>query len=354
MKEGNGDPSLVLFGENVTPNLHKIAREFVLLDNFYVNADVSADGHNWSTAAIASDYVQKLWPNSYGKRRDHYDYEGGEPAALPPAGYLWNNAHLAGVSMRNFGYWVTNKPQAGPDGVQIANVRDAQLAPVTDMRYRGFDLDYPDVDRAREFIRELAGFEQSGSMPQLIFMRMGNDHTSGLASGKIAPLSAAADNDLGVGMVAEALSKSRFWGETAMFVIEDDAQNGPDHVDSHRSPAYVVSPFARRHSVDSTMYNTTSVLRTMELILGMRPMTQFDAGARAMSSVFQNTPDLTSFAVEHPRTPLDTRNPVKAGGADTAQLDLHDADLNDDDEMNAQLWQAVKGTPAPAVAQVRK
>jgi DNA-binding beta-propeller fold protein YncE len=353
MKEGNGDNSLVLFGENVTPNLHKIAREFVLLDNFYVNADVSADGHNWSTSAIANDYVQKMWPNSYGKRRDHYDYEGGEPAALPPAGYLWTNAHLAGVTMRNFGFWVTNKTSAAPDGVQIENVRDATLAPVTDMRYHGFDLDYPDVERAKEFIRELNGFEQAGAMPQLIFLRMGNDHTSGLAAGKIAPLSAAADNDLGVGMVAEALSKTRFWADTAMFVVEDDAQNGPDHVDSHRSPAYVISSYVRRHSIDSAMYNTTSVLRTMELILGLRPMTQFDAGARVMSTVFQDKPDLTPFTAEQPRTPLDTRNPARPG-AGTAHLDLHDADLNDDDEMNAELWQAIKGKPVPVVAQARK
>ncbi len=353
MREGNGDPSLVLFGEKVTPNLHKLAREFVLLDNFYVNADVSADGHNWSTAAIASDYVQKLWPANYGRRRGHYDFEGGEPAALPPAGYLWNNAVLAGVSMRNYGYWVENRKQAGPDGAQILNVRDPALAPVTDMSYRGFDLDYPDVSRANEFIRELAGYEKSGALPRLVFIRMGNDHTSGLAAGKIAPLSAAADNDLGVGMVAEALSKSRFWSDTALFVIEDDAQNGPDHVDSHRSPAWVISAFTRRHLVDSTMYNTTSVLRTMEVVLNMRPMTQFDAGARVMTSVFGAVPDKTPFSAEKPLTPLDTRNPSGKGGEESAHLDLDDADRNDDNEMNAQRWKAIKGTPVPVAAAVR-
>ncbi len=351
MREGNGDPSLVLFGEKVTPNLHKIAHDFVLLDNFYVNADVSADGHNWSTAAIASDYVQKLWPNSYGGRRDHYDYEGGEPAALPPAGYLWNNAALAGVSMRNYGYWVENeKASTGP--VQIKAVLDPALKPVTDMNFRGFDLNYPDVGRAQEFIRELNEFSKSGQFPQLVFLRMGNDHTSGLATGKIAPLSAAADNDLAVGMVAEALSKSPFWKDTAMFVLEDDAQNGPDHVDSHRSTAYVISSFTRRRAVDSTMYNTTSMLRTMELVVGMRPMTQFDAGSRVMSSVFQSNADLTPFTAEKPRTPLDARNPP-FNGPDTARLDLHDADLNDDGEMNAQLWKAIKGGNAPVMASRR-
>ena len=351
IREGNGDPSLVLFGENVTPNLHKIAREFVLLDNFYVNADVSADGHNWSTAAIASDYVQKLWPANYGQRREHYDFEGGEPAALPPAGYLWSNATLAGISMRNYGYFVENKRDStAPDGIQVDQIRDQQLKPVTDLHYRGFDLDYTDVNRAKEFIRELTAYEQIGKYPALTFVRLGNDHTSGLAAGKIAPLSAAADNDLGVGMIIEALSRSRFWGDTAVFIVEDDAQNGPDHVDSHRSPAYVISPFVKRHQVDSTMYNTTSILRTMELILGMRPMTQFDAGARVMTTVFQAAPDVTPFSAEQPRTPLDTRNP-KRGGSDTAKLDLRDADLNDDNEMNDELWKAVKGSRTPVIAQ---
>jgi hypothetical protein len=189
-------------------------------------------------------------------------------------------------------------------------------------------------------------------MPQLLFVRMGNDHTSGLAPGKIAPLSAAADNDFGVGMLVEALSKSRFWSESAVFIVEDDAQNGPDHVDSHRSPAFVISPFVRRHQVDSTMYNTTSILRTMELILGIRPMTQFDAGATVMSAVFQMSPDTAAYTAEQPRTPLNVRNSVHAGsGAEArraAHLDLHDADLNDDDEMNAELWRAIKGKSASA------
>ena len=180
-------------------------------------------------------------------------------------------------------------------------------------------------------------------MPQLSFVRMGNDHTSGLEGGKIAPLSAAADNDQGVGLLVEAVSHSKFWPETAIFIVEDDAQNGPDHVDSHRSPAYVISPYTKRHTVDSTMYNTVSMLRTMELLLGMKPMTQFDANARAMSSVFQSNPSLEPFNADKPRTPLDDRNPPRAGTH--AHLDLRDADRVDDDEMNAELWQAIKGKP---------
>jgi len=243
MKEGNGDASLVLFGENVTPNLHKLAREFVLLDNFYVNSDVSADGHNWSTAAIAPDYVQKLWPNQYAGRRRLYDFEEQDPASLPPAGYLWTNAAAAGISIRNFGYMVDNKKDAPIGSDQIAAVRDPVLAKATNRRYRGFDLTYPDVERAKVFLDELAEYEKSGNMPRLIVMRMGNDHTNGITAGRLAPLSLAADNDYAVGMLVEGVSKSRFWASTVICVLEDDAQNGPDHVDSHRSPAFLISPW---------------------------------------------------------------------------------------------------------------
>ena len=245
-----------------------------------MNSDVSADGHNWATAAIAPDYTQKMWPNSYAGRRKHYDYEGGEPANTPPTGYIWTNALAAGVSMRNYGYFATNLPTAAPDGTQIAKVRDPALAPVTNMKYRAFDLDYPDVDRAKTFLADLAEFEKSGQMPKFIIMRLGNDHTYGTTPGKLGPLSLMADNDYALGQIIEGLSKSRFWASTAVFVTEDDAQNGPDHVDSHRSPAFVISPYVRRGAIDSTMYNQTSMLRTIELILGVRPMTHFDAGAR--------------------------------------------------------------------------
>ena len=351
LKEGNGDPTLVLFGENSSPNHHKLAREFVLLDNFYVNADVSADGHHWSTAAIANDYVVKLWPNQYANRRQLYDFEGQEPTAHPPAGYLWTNAAAAGVSLRNFGYWVENKRNAPAGAEQVARVLDPVLARSTNRFYRSFDTDYPDVDRARVFLGELSDDEKSGSMPRLTLVRLGNDHTSGTTPGKIAPLAAMADNDYALGLIIEAFSHSRFWATTAVFVVEDDAQNGPDHVDSHRSPAFVISPYVKRHRVDGTMYNTASVLRTIELLLGLRPMTHFDAGARPMTSVFESTPDLASYAVEKPRIPLDTRNPAGAPGARaSARMNFDEADAIDDDELNDILWVAIRrSTPPPPV-----
>jgi YVTN family beta-propeller protein len=348
MKEGNGDASLVLFGEQVTPNHHKLAREFVLMDNFYVNSDVSADGHNWSTAGIASDYVQKMWPNSYAGRRKLYDYEGQEPTALPPAGYLWTNAAAAGISMQNYGYFASNRKSPAAGQTQVEGVRDVVLRTVTNFAYRGFDLDYPDVERAKIFLQDLAEFEKNGQMPRLIFMRLGNDHTQGSTPGKKTPLSLVADNDYALGMIVEGVSHSRLWPKTAIFVLEDDAQNGPDHVDSHRSAAFVLSPYARRRAVDSSMYNTTSMLRTMELILGLNPMTQFDAGARPMHAAFQAAPDLAPYTAEKPRVALDERNPAASPtAARSSRLDFSQEDLADDNELNDILWLAVRGSPAP-------
>ena len=347
--KGESDASLVLFGENVSPNHHKLAREYVLFDNFYVNSDVSADGHHWSTSAIANDYVQKLWPSTYAQRRRHYDYEGGEPAALPPAGYLWTNAAAKGVTMRNYAYWATNKVPTPPDGVQVAAVRDPVLARVTNVNYHGFDLEYPDVKRVQTFLQDLAEFEKTDQMPSLLIMRLGNDHTSGTAPGKIAPLSSFADNDYALGMLVEAVSRSKFWKSTAIFVLEDDAQNGPDHIDSHRAPAFVISPYTRRGAIDSTMYNTTSMLRTMELILKLRPMTHFDAGARPMFNAFAGNAVMTPYEAEKPRIPLDARNPAASPTAARSQrLDFSEADLNDDDELNDILWRAIRGTEPPA------
>ena len=346
--KGESDPSLCLFTKNVGPNHHKLAREFVLFDNFYVNADVSADGHNWSTSAIANDFVQKLWPTNYAGRNKNYDFEGGEPAAYPPAGFLWTNAAAAGLSMRNYGYWVENKKEAGPDGVQIEAVRDPVLAKVTNMKYRSFDTDYPDVKRAQVFLDDLAEFEKSNQMPALMFLRLGNDHTSATTPGKIAPLSAFADNDYALGMMVEGVSRSKFWASTAIFVLEDDAQNGPDHVDSHRSPAFIISPYTRRGSIDSNMYNTTSMLRTMELILHLHPMTHFDAAARPMFAAFSQQPSLMPYQAEKPRISLEDRNPANSATASrSARLDFSREDLNDDDEVNDILWRAIRGTDPP-------
>jgi len=335
--KGNGDAALTLFDESAAPNHYKLAREFVLFDNFYVNADVSADGHNWSTAAIAPDFVQKLWPSNYGRRLKYYGFEGSEPANLPPAGYLWTNALAAGLTVRNYGEWLTGD-----------KIGDPAIEKITNKNYKGFDTDYPDVERAKVFLDDLRQFEASNAMPRLIVLRLPNDHTSGTTPGKIAPLSAFADNDSALGTIVEAVSRSKFWPKTAIFVLEDDAQDGPDHVDSHRSVLLALSPFTRRGIVDSSLYNTTSVLRTMELILGLRPMTHFDAGARPLGAAFASTPNSAPYVAEKPRISLTERNPEKsATAARSLGLDFSAADRADDDELNAILWLAIKKTEPP-------
>ena len=346
--KGNSDPALCLFDESVAPNHYKLARQFILFDNFYVNADVSADGHNWATASIAPDYTQKLWPNEYAGRRKKYDFEGGEPANSPPAGYFWTNALAAGISMRNYGHWVVNKPHAGPDGIQIAKVQDPTLIPVTNMKYRAFDLDYPDTDRVKTFLEDLKQFEESGNMPRLIMMTLPNDHTNGTTAGKLSPLALFADNDYALGQLVDGVSHSRFWSSTAIFVIEDDAQNGPDHVDSHRSPMLAISPYTQRGVIDSTFYNQSSILRTMELILGMKPLTHFDAGAHPLTSAFVSAPNDAPYSVERPRVSLTERNPASSATASrSAKMDFDEADDIDDDALNEVLWLAIKGTEPP-------
>jgi YVTN family beta-propeller protein len=300
LKEGDGDRTRATFGETVTPNQHKLAREFALLDNFYVTGDQPADGLQWSTAGIANDLVMKL-----GRLES-------QASAQPPAGYLWTNAASAGISLRNYGLLVRNAAGGTPgSGIQTAGVDDPVLSrlDVTNTLYRGFDPDFPDAERAKVFLADLAQFEKSGSMPKLLLMRLANDALSGTVSGKIAPASAVADNDYALGVVVDAVSHSTFWRSTAIFVLETDAQGGSDHVDSHRSPAFVISPYVKRRAVDSTMFNTVSMLRTAELLLGLRPMTHFDAGARPMTALFQATPDTTPYSVEKPRIRLDERNP---------------------------------------------
>ncbi|MBY0232744.1 MAG: beta-propeller fold lactonase family protein, partial [Gemmataceae bacterium] len=242
MKEGKGDPDLCLFPEKVTPNHHRLARQFVLLDNFYVEGEVSADGHEWSMGAYATDFVEKVWPLSYRgqeydtKKMSFYPSEGArDHIARPAGGYLWDRAKAAGVSYRSYGEWIANGAKRKEGGYEDSKARVKALEGHFDPRFRGYDLDYPDVKRAERFIEELKRFEKEGGFPQLTILRLPNDHTYGTRVGKPTPTAMVADNDLAFGMVVEAISKSRFWPETAIFVLEDDAQNGPDHVDCHRS-----------------------------------------------------------------------------------------------------------------------
>jgi DNA-binding beta-propeller fold protein YncE len=356
---GNGEPELCLFPEWVTPNHHKLAREFVLLDNFYVDGEVSADGHEWSMGAYATDFVEKVWPLGYrGSPRNTFGYpaEGAmDQIARPSGGYLWDRAIEAKVSVRSYAEWCKNGGPLRPDGT----FPDCQpsvkaLEGRIDPQYRAYDLDYPDVKRAERFISELKRFEAAGDMPRLQIMRLGNDHTAGTRVGKPTPTAYVADNDLALGMVVDAVSRSKFWKETAIFVVEDDAQNGPDHVDAHRAVALVVSPYTKRQHVDSTLYSTTSMLRTMELILGLKPMSQFDAAARPMFNSFTAKPDVTPYTQVVPQADRNELNqPDAFGAAISAKLDLEKEDQADDLIFNEIIWKAVKGAHSPCPPPVR-
>lgn len=340
LPQGNGDSSLVLFGREISPNHHKLAEEFVLFDNFYVDAEVSADGHEWSTAAIATDFVEKSWPANYSGRGRGYPSEGSFPIASPTEGYLWDLAARAGISYRSYAEFIKIR-HGSPDKYYTTM---ENLKGHFDPDFRPWDLNYPDTLRAKEFIRELHAYEKTGDWPALMIMRLPNDHTYGTARGKHTPRSMMADNDLALGMVVDAVSHSIFWKETAIFVLEDDAQNGPDHVDAHRSPLLVASPYAKRGWVDHNMYSTTSVLRTMELILGLPPMSQHDAAAFPITTAFRDTPDFTPFDYLKNSWPINLTNPDDAFGAEASlQMNFDEEDAIPEQELNQILWKAIKG-----------
>ncbi len=356
IKEGNGEADLCLFPESVTPNHHKIAREFVLLDNFYVDGEVSADGHEWTMGAYATDFVEKIWPLSYrGGKIFGYPAEGAKDLiARPSGGYLWDKCIEAKVSYRTYGEWVTNGKMKADGTFEDAKPTVKALEGKFDPQFRGYDLDYPDVRRAQRFISELKRFETTGDMPRMQVLRLPNDHTSGSRVGKPTVTAMVADNDLALGMVVEAISISKFWKEMAIFVIEDDTQNGPDHVDAHRCPALVISPYTKRKYVDSTLYSTTSMLRTMELILGVQPMSQFDAAAKPMYYSFSAKQDLTAFKHETPKVDLKEVNKAGGFGANWMEgQDLSKEDLLDDLVFNEIIWKAVKGSKSAIPAPVR-
>lgn len=352
---GNGDKSLVLFGEAVTPNHHQLAREFALLDNFYVNADVSADGYYWTTSAIAPDTTQKLMPMSYARRGPRGTAEPTkEGIRTAPGGHIWDAALRAGKTIRNYGFSAVNLPEPPVTGIQIARVNDPVLAPHTAMNFRQHDRAFSDQIRMQVVIDDLHKWEREGGMPDLTLITIGNDHTEGTKPGACTPQSCVADNDQAFGMLVEALTQSKFWKDTALFVLEDDAQTGPDHVDSHRSPAYVISAYTKRGVVDSTHYSTISMLRTIEGILGLPPMTHFDAAAPPMESVFQSKPDLRPYNRLPARVSLTDKNPeVSTTARRSAALDFNGSDRIDDAELNDILYLAIQGRPAPAPVRSR-
>jgi len=374
---GNGDPALCIFGEKVTPNQHKLVREFALLDNTYCCGILSADGHQWSTTAFGTDYLEKSfadWPRSYpdGMGQDEID-----ALAYAPSGFIWDNALKHGIALWNFGEftmhncgWTDKTREGDPQWadywdeylhgrgeVRIGSTPAIQtLAPFSPTDTLGWNMDVPDAWRARYIVNQVAAWDREGRMPQLILICLPDDHTSGTKEGYPTPEASVADNDLAFGRIVEAFSHSSFWKETVVFGIEDDPQNGWDHVSGYRTTAYCASPYTKRGAVVATQYNTTSLLRTIEQILGLPPMNQFDATAMPMFDCFTETPDFTPFDAVPNLVPLDTMNPPKDEIADgllrrqaveSAGLNFRRIDACPEDTLNRILWHAVKGSAAP-------
>ncbi len=365
LDRGNGDPSLTLFGDEVTPNAHALVREFGVLDNFYVDAEVSYDGHAWSMGAYATDFVEKLWPTNYARRGAVYLSEGtgtmrnayGNVAA-PKDGYLWDAAIRAGVSVRSYGEFAHWEP--GPVADRVAGkLKAVASVPGLEGRinpnYPPWELAVKDTARVDVWAKEFAAMDAAGQVPALSIIRLGNDHTNGARAGWPTPRAMVAENDLAVGRLVETISHSRAWNESAIFILEDDAQGGPDHVDAHRSPALVISPFSKRHAVDSTMYTTSGMLRTIELVLGLAPMSQYDAAATPMYRAFQPAPESHPYVHVEPRIPLDERNDQWSWGAEASgHMNMAEADLAPDRELNEIIWRSVKGADSPMPPAVRR
>ncbi len=339
--EGNGDSSLVLFGKNITPNLHKLAKEFVLLDNFYVDGEVSADGHNWTMGAYATDYLEKNWPTSYGHRGGSYPGEGNQEIANNKNGFLWDFCKRYGVTYRSYGEFISDS-----NTPNIPVLKDHFCA-----AYSGWDMTIRDTVRFHTWKRDFDALLAEGNVPRLNTLRFGNDHTEGLKIGSPTPKAHVADNDLAVGLFVEYLSHTPIWKESVVFIVEDDAQNGPDHVDAHRSTTYVAGGFVKQGFVDHTMYSTSSVLRSIELILGLPPMSQYDAAAEPLWRCFNTTAIHPPFQSVANLVDLNLKNREQSKFSRLSEkFDFSKEDRINDALFNEVIWVAIKGlkTPCPA------
>jgi YVTN family beta-propeller protein len=361
--KGNGDPSLNLFGDESATTARALQRRFVTLDNFYADAEVSAQGWNWAVASNSNPFSEALWPANYSGRNAPYPSESSDPAIAPNKtpgdAYVWDRLGAAGVSFRNYGFYVS----ADPSGQQLAG--DPVLNANTDHSYHGYDLNCPEnpdtftpratncgTARITEWLKEFNQYTARKTLPTVEFIRLPNDHTAGTRPGMPTPRAYVADNDLAVGKLVDAVSHSSYWKDTAIFVTEDDAQNGPDHVDAHRTIASVISPYTQTGKVDSTMYSTVSILRTIENIVGIRPLTQFDTYATPMVNAFSEQPDTAPYTAVRPAEAGNNTNGVNAPmAAQSAAQRLDKEDQINMDLFNRAIWASVKGTastmPAP-------
>lgn len=352
---GNGDPRLTIFGRQVTPNQHALAESFVLFDNLYCDGEVSEDGHSWSNSAYATDYNEKTWPATYGGQSN----ANRNMAWVPSGGTLWDLARRKGLTYRSYGEYATRASDgSGMTAAPGASVLLGHVSP----DYRREGLGVRDTANAKVFIREFDEYEKhfdspdpNVRLPNLIVMSMPENHTRGTAPGAFTPVAMVASNDLAVGQIVERVTHSKYWPETAIFVIEDDAQDGPDHVDSRRTVALAISPYVRRKTVDSTQYTTSSMLRTIELLLGLPPMSQYDAAAMPMYRTFGVTADLTAYDVHSAEVDLTAKNTTRSYGARASRrMDFGDVDRAPAQALNEILWKSIKGADSPLPPPVRR
>jgi phospholipase C len=337
LKEGDGEASLVYFPDiTITPNHHALARRFGLFDRFFVNAEVSSQGHIWSTAAYVTDYGEKIIPSAYAGKRGDVD---GEDSDEPERGFLWTLANRSGVTFRDYGEmvkggWPVTQHDLGAD---------------VNPDYVPFDLVTQDQKRADVWIAEHQHFVRDGNMPQLELMWLPMDHLTAARPGKCTPYACMADNDLALGRIVQALSHSPYWKDTVIFVVEDDAQAGPDHVDSHRAPFYAISAYNKPGTVHR-FANTTDVIAAIEDILGMGRLSKFDYFSRSLADIFAPTPEMTPFDAITPKQDLNEKNPQNTAAARLSEgLDLSAPDRVDDQVYNRILWRMLKGdAPQPA------
>ncbi len=338
--KGNGDSKLCLFGQDVTPNHHALAEQFVLLDNLYCSGEVSQDGHPWSTSALATDFTQRAWVLSYSGKGSVKETDS---VTDPKAGFIWDACKRKGLTYRSYGEYAGHPSLAGHTNEEFIGKGKPNTVP------KGRDMDKADI-----YLDEFKEMETKGTVPAFTVMSLGEDHTNGTKVGSYSPKSMVGSNDQAIGKIVEGLSHSKLWKEFAIFIIEDDAQNGPDHIDSHRTMGLVISPYVKRNAIDSTLYSTASMLRTMELILGLPPLTQYDASATPMFNSFTNKADLTPYANVAPRIDLNMKNTALAYGArESNRMDFTAYDKADEQALNRILWHSIKGANVPMPAPVR-
>jgi YVTN family beta-propeller protein len=352
----NGDPKLVLFGQQVTPNQHALVKQYVLLDNLYCDGEVSVDGHSWSNSAYATDFNEKQWPAAYGAHSTaSYDVR----AMVPSAGHLWDLARLKGLTYRSYGENAARAStgtsmQAAPGaeglvghvsptyGMGIEKVRDTDRVAVFLSEFKDYEANFDSTDPAKR-------------LPNYIVMSMPEDHTRGTTPGANTPQAMVANNDYAIGQLIDAVSHSRYWPSTAIFIIEDDAQDGADHVDGRRTVGLVISPYVKRGIVDSTLYSTSSMIRSMELLLGLPPMSQYDAAAMPMYNSFGATPEATPFNVIKPLIDVNAKNTKKDYGAKaSSRMDFKEVDRAPMHALNEILWKSIKGSDSAMPAPVHR